>query len=105
MPIEYTLPRIDTTLGRLPDAPVTLAVQPQRWWDLTQVVLAGLLVSYLVGMVQDIQRVRDLRAEPLPLSKIVITKQEAWQRIHAISARSGVWQMSASVETHGSPQP
>ena len=95
MPFDYTLPRIDTTLVEPPDAPVTLAVEPQRWWALTQIVLAGLLVAYLVGMVQDFQRVRDLRAEPSPLSKIIITKNEAWQRIYSRSVRSGVWQISA----------
>ena len=103
MPIEYTLPRIDARLDEFSDSPATLAVQPQRWWDLTQVVLASLLVAYLVGVVQDFQRVRDLRAEPSPLSKIVITKHEAWQRVHAMSLRSGVWQLSAVAP--GSPQP
>jgi hypothetical protein len=105
MPIEYTLPEIDTMIGALSDPPVTLAVQPHRWWALTQLALAGLLVAYLVGMVQDFQRVRDLRAEPLRLSKIIITKQEAWQRVHAISVRSGVWQVGARVEANGSLQP
>lgn len=105
MPLEYTLPGIDTTLLKLPDAPATLAVQPQRWWALTQIVLAGLLLTYLVGMVQDFQRVRDLRAEPSPLSKIIITKKEAWQRIYSRSVRSSVWHMSAQAGTHGSPQP
>ena len=106
MSIEYTLPRIDTTLVRLPDVPATLAVQPQRWWALTQIVLAGLLLMYLVGMVQDFQRVRDLRAEPSPLSKIIITKNEAWQRIYARSARSSVWQITARAGTSGrNPEP
>jgi len=102
MSFDYTLPQIDTTLVKLPDAPATLAVEPQRWWALTQIVLAGLLVAYLVGMVQDFQRVRDLRAEPSPLSKTIITKNEAWQRIYSRSVRSGVWQVSARPE---SPQP
>jgi hypothetical protein len=105
MPIEYALPKIDTTIGALSDAPATLAVQPQRWWALTQLALAGLLVAYLVGMVQDFQRVRDLRAEPSRLSKIIITKQQAWQRVRAISARSGVWQLSARAGSHESLQP
>ena len=94
MSFDYTFPRIDTTLVELPDAPATLAVEPQRWWALTQIVLAGLLVAYLVGMVQDFQRVRDLRAEPSPLSKTIITKNEAWQRIYSRSVRSGDWQIS-----------
>ena len=105
MPIEYTLPRFDARLDELSDAPAILAVQPQRWWDLTQVVLAGLMLAYLVGMVQDFQRVRDLRAEPSPLSKIIITKNEAWQRIYSRSVRSGVWQISARADTPESPQP
>jgi hypothetical protein len=105
MPFDYTLPRIDTTLVKLPDAPATLSVEPQRWWALTQIVLAGLLVAYLVGMVQDFQRVRDLRAEPSPFPKTIITKNEAWQRIYSRSVRSGVWQISARAGTQGSPQP
>lgn len=105
MPIEYTLPRIGTRLDEFSDGPATLTVQPQRWWDFTQVVLAGLLVAYLVGVVQDFQRVRDLRAEPSPLSKIIITKHEAWQRIHGISAHSSVWKISARAETPENPQP
>ena len=105
MPMEYTLPRLDASVGKLSDAPATLAVQPQRWWDLTQIVLAGLLVAYLVGMVQDFQRVRDLRAEPTPLSKIVITKHEAWQRINGSFARPGVWHLSAQAHAPGSLQP
>jgi hypothetical protein len=105
MSFDYTLPRIDTTLVKLPDTPATLAVEPQRWWALTQIVLAGLLVAYLVGMVQDFQRVRDLRAEPSPLSKIIITKNEAWQRIYSRSVRSGVLQISPRAGTTASPQP
>ncbi len=105
MPIEYALTKIDAAIGALSDAPATLAVQPQRWWALTQLALAGLLVAYLVGMVQDFQRVRDLRAEPLRLSKIIITKQEAWQRVRAVPARSRVWQLSARAENRRSLQP
>jgi len=105
MSFDYTLPRIDTALVTLPDAPATLAVEPQRWWTLTQIVLAGLLGAYLVGMVQDFQRVRDLRAEPSPLSKIIITKNEAWQRIYPRSVRSGVVQIGARAGTTGNPKP
>ena len=105
MSFDYTLRGIDTTLVELPDAPATLAVEPQRWWALTQIVLAGLLVAYLVGMVQDFQRVRDLRAEPSRLSKVIITKNEAWQRIYSHSVRSGVLQIGARAGTTGGPQP
>ncbi len=99
MPFEKTLPRTDTVLAKLPDAPATLAVEPQRWWDLTQIILAGLLFMYLVGVVQDFQRVRDLRAQPPTLSKIIITKNEAWQRIYAGPARAGIWHFAAQAQT------
>jgi hypothetical protein len=59
-------------------------------WPIVQVVLGGLLCAYLMGWVQDFQRIRDLRAEPVPLAKVVITKQEAWERIHAPRARRRV---------------
>jgi hypothetical protein len=88
MSIEFALTQVETALVRLPDTPANVAVSPRAWWGMTQLVLGGLLLTYLVGMVQDFQRVRDLRAEPSSLSKIVITKHEAWQRIHPRPARS-----------------
>ena len=87
MSFEYTLTPIETALAKLPDAPANVAVSPHAWWGMTQLVLGGLLLTYLVGMVQDFQRVRDLRAEPSSLSKIIITKHEAWQRIYPRPAR------------------
>lgn len=60
-----------------------------RPWPIIQVVLGGLLCAYLMGWIQDFQRIRDLRAEPVALSKIVITKKEAWDRIHAMRKRQG----------------
>lgn len=51
-------------------------------WPIVQVILGGLLCAYLTGWVQDLQRIRDLRAEPVSLVKVVVTKQEAWERIH-----------------------
>ena len=90
MSIEYALSQVETTLVKLPDAPASLAVSPSAWWGMTQLVLGGLLVTYLVGMVQDFQRVRDLRAEPSSLSKIVITKHEAWQRIYPRPIRTSL---------------
>jgi hypothetical protein len=91
MSIEFTLPRNETTFLNPSKGPARLAVQPRTWWPLTQVVLAGLLLTYLFGMVQDIQRVRDLRAEPSASPKIVITKNEAWQRIYSRPVRSSIW--------------
>lgn len=95
MEIKYSLPQLQTALGTPKDVPAIVAVPPRAWWPLTQIVMAGLLVTYLVGIVQDFQRVRDLRAEPSPPSKIIITKNEAWQRIHSHPARLGAWDMSA----------
>jgi hypothetical protein len=90
MSIEYALTQVETALVKLPDAPAGLAVSPRTWWGMTQVVLGGLLLTYLFGMVQDFQRVRGLRAEPLALTKIIITKHEAWQRIHPRPTRSSM---------------
>ena len=89
MSIEFPLPRLETTLLNPPTPPAALAAQPRTWWPLTQAILAGLLLTYLFGMVQDIQRVRDLRAEPSLSAKVVITKYEAWQRIYSRPARTG----------------
>jgi hypothetical protein len=105
MSLDYTLPRIDTSLVKFPDIPAKLAVQPRGWWALTQLVLAGLLLTYLFGVVQDVQRVRNLRAEPSAPSKVVITKNEAWQRIYSRPVRSNAWQMSAQVGAHGAQNP
>jgi len=95
MAIGYSSPLSQTVLNTQEDAPAIVAVPPRAWWPLTQIVMAGLLVTYLVGIVQDFQRVRDLRAEPSPPSKIIITKNEAWQRIYSHPVRPGVWDMSA----------
>jgi len=97
MSIEYALTQVETALVKLPDAPASLAVSPSAWWGMTQLVLGGLLVTYLVGMVQDFQRVRDLRAEPSALTKVIITKHEAWQRIYPRPIRSSM------VEAGGRP--
>ena len=101
MPLECTLPRIDRALVQAPDPPARLTVHARRWWGvLTHLALASLLAAYVVGMVQDFQRVRDLRAEPSALSKIVIiTKNEAWNRIYARTAQNHDWQLSARADT------
>ncbi len=58
-----------------------LAITLRAGWILGKLVLAGLLATYLVGWMQDFQRVRRLTAVPTPPFKI-ITKYEAWQRIY-----------------------
>ncbi len=58
-----------------------LAITLRAAWVLGKLVLTGLLVTYLVGWVQDFQRIRRLTAEPTPPFKI-ITKYEAWERIY-----------------------
>jgi hypothetical protein len=53
-----------------------------------QVVVACLLAAYLVGWIEDFQRVSHLSAEPPPpLKKVVVTKNEAWERIYRSLAR------------------
>jgi hypothetical protein len=57
-------------------------------WGFSQVVLACLLAAYLVGWIQDFQRVSHLSAEPPPpLKKVVINKWEAWDRVYRPVAR------------------
>jgi hypothetical protein len=106
MSIEYTLTRFEASLVQFPNVPANMAVRPHNWWALTQIVLAGFFATYVVGAVQDFQRVRELRAEPPPLAKIiVITKNEAWQRIHSRAAQSRGWVMSARLGRSGPLQP
>jgi|MudIll2142460700_1097286.scaffolds.fasta_scaffold290000_1 hypothetical protein len=50
-------------------------------WILGKLTLAGLLATYMAGWVQDLQRLNQLEAQPTPPFK-VISKQEAWQRVH-----------------------
>ena len=90
MSIEHTLAGIETALVKLPDTPDILAFSPRTLWSLTQILLGGVLLVYLLGVVQDFQRVRDLRAEPSTLSKVIVTKNEAWQRIYVRPNRSGI---------------
>lgn len=50
-------------------------------WILGKLTLAGLLLTYMAGWVQDLQRLNQLEAQPTPPYK-VISKQEAWQLVH-----------------------
>jgi len=105
MSIEYTLSQIETVLVKLPDTPDTLAVSPRAWWSLAQVVLAGLLLTYLIGVVQDFLRVRELQAEPSTLSKVIITKNEAWNRVYPRLARAGTTDVAARPWASAALQP
>lgn len=96
MPIELTLTRLEATVVQFREVPANMAVRANDWWTLTLIVLAGFFITYVVGAVQDFQRIRDLRAEPSPFSQIiVITKNEAWKRIHSSAVQSHDWVMSA----------
>jgi hypothetical protein len=96
MSLEHALTRFEAAVVPFSDKPANVAVLPDAWWSLTQIVLAGFFATYVVGVVQDFQRIRELRAEPPPLAKIiVITKNEAWQRIHSRAARPQGWDLSA----------
>jgi hypothetical protein len=87
MSIEYTLAQFESSLARISVRPATVAAPSRAWWSLTQTVLGGLLLLYLAGLIQDFERVRDLRAEPLPTSMVIITKNQAWERVHPRPAR------------------
>lgn len=76
-----TIEEAEVSLPASPSANRPLAVWLRPGWVLGKLVLTGLLLTYLVGWVQDFQRIRRLEAEPTPPSK-VITKYEAWQRIY-----------------------
>ena len=82
MSIEYTLAQFESSLARISVWPATVAAPSRAWWSITQTVLGGLLLLYLAGVFQDIERVRELRAEPLSTSMVIITKNQAWERVH-----------------------
>ena len=106
MSLEYALTRFEAAVVQFPDMPANVAVPRHAWRSLTQIVLAGFFATYIVGAVQDFQRVRELRAEPPPLAKIVvITKNEAWKRIHSRAARPRGWDVSARLALRRLPQP
>lgn len=81
MLVETAIERPGISLAGSPamDSSLGLWRRPSRF--LAKLVLVGLLLTYLVGLVQDFQRIRRLEAEPTPPFK-VITKYEAWQRIY-----------------------
>jgi hypothetical protein len=96
MSIEYALTHFETSVVQFSKVPANMAVRANDWWTMTQIVLATFFAIYIVGAVQDFQRIRELRAEPSPLAKIVvITKNEAWQRIHARAATAHGWIVNA----------
>jgi hypothetical protein len=77
-------------LRDFPAARNPLALPLRAGWILGKFVLAGLLLMYLVGWVQDFERVRRLEAEPAPPLKI-ISKYQAWQRIYRAPTRDTAW--------------
>ena len=87
MSIEYTLVQFEIALANPANQPATMAVSTRTWRSLSQIAFGCLLLTYLVGCFQDFQRVRDLRAEPSLSSKVIITKREAWERVHPRHAR------------------
>lgn len=86
MPIETTVDQLEYSLTVSPAINHPLAGWFRHGWILGEIVLTGLLVWYLVGLVDDYQRIQGLVAEPTPPSK-VITKNEAWKRIYSRAAR------------------
>lgn len=81
MLLENTISPAGVRLGP-PSVPTRIQKASFRpGWVLSRLVLTGLLLVYLAGWLQDLQRVRSLEAEPTPPSK-VITKYQAWERIY-----------------------
>ena len=70
------LPAHDCTWGEQP-------TWPRAGRAVFKIVMLGLLATYLVGWAQDLQRFSRLEAEPSPPLIKIISKQEAWLRIHA----------------------
>jgi hypothetical protein len=89
MSMEFTLARADSVFLSPPHHPTSVAMPPRAWRPLAQVALTGLVLAYIYWMVQDFQRVRNLQAEPSTSPKVVITKNEAWERIYPRPSRSG----------------
>ena len=81
MLIETTLEEREVGLAGSAPATSPLTVWLRTSWLLGKLLLTGLLLTYLVGWVQDFQRISRLEAEPTPPYK-VISKNEAWNRIH-----------------------
>jgi hypothetical protein len=105
MSIEQTLAQFEISLVNISDRPATVAVPSRIWWSLTKIALGGLLLTYLVGCFQDFERVRDLRVEPAPASKIIITKREAWERVHPRRARPRAWAAAVQSRQREDPLP
>jgi hypothetical protein len=81
MLLENTISPTEISLGP-PAVPARIRKASFRpGWVLRRLALTGLLLVYLAGWFQDLQRVRSLEAEPTPPSK-VITKYQAWERIY-----------------------
>ena len=105
MSFEYTLAEFEFSLARISLRPVTVAVPSPGWWSLTQIVLGGLLLTYLLGWVQDFERVRDLRVEPSLSPKVIITKNQAWERVYPRKSRPRTLAAAVPSQRHeaGSP--
>ncbi len=92
MSLEFTLAGLEFSLFQNTHRTVTVTAQSLSWWPITQIILASLLAMYLVGWLEDFRRVRDLKAEPSSTQKvIIITKNEAWERIHPRRAHARLW--------------
>jgi hypothetical protein len=86
MPNEMVIAGADSTPTNplATQRPLTLLLH--AGWILGKLTLAGLLLTYMVGWVHDLQRMTQLEAQPTPPFK-VISKYEAWQRIYKHSVR------------------
>jgi hypothetical protein len=88
MTIEYTLAELEAVSVAVPDRPLIRAIPSWGWFS--RILLGGFLVAAVIGWVQDIHRVSALRAELRTAPVIVITKEEAWLRLHPRPAHTRV---------------
>ncbi len=78
MTIEYTLSQMEAVLGNARKN----GHLHVSWGWCTRLVLGGMVAAFLIGAVQDAYRIAGIRAEPQAAPVIVISKDEAWLRIH-----------------------
>jgi hypothetical protein len=88
MPNEAVITELESTPSTTLRRQLPLTRLLQAGWILGKLTLVGLLVTYMLGWVHDLQRMTQLEAQPThPLKVIVISKQEAWQRIYRHAVR------------------
>ena len=87
MAIEYTLSQLESVAV---SAAGEIGQGARTWRWCTRLLIGGMMVAFLIGWMQDICRVAAIRAEPASARVVVITKEQAWLRIHPRLRTAGV---------------